>query len=326
MRIEYSLWMRAPIILVTLVLGTGVSGNAGRAHVSAGARGPQKPSGEPPLPSMQADQSAELEVLVVDPNHKPVADMKPEDFRLTQENQDLKIDSARLNASPRLNLAILFDFSGSRHGDPNLQQEFAETDDFLRRIWQAGDEATVAAFNDNLHTVISRTQNLDAAVQAVDSLSRLGPRGGTALYDTICSVATDRNPASDLRNVALIFSDFDDDSSHKTAEQGIECALRGKVSIYSFVILQKSLGGSERRHDLKIASDLSEKSGGVTFNAGSTVDFVESLSQLSQFLDYTYEITFTPRPAKSSREPVRVDLETTRPGVKLYFARSYYPQ
>jgi Ca-activated chloride channel homolog len=322
MRIEVS--ARTPMLIIFIACAqlASVSGGAGRARVSAIARAPQQPS----TPSPSKDQSAKLEVFVLDKDYQPVTDMKLEDFRLTQKKQDVKIDSAQFNGPGTLDFALLFDFSGSRKDDPRFREEFAEAGDFLRRIWHAGDVATVAAFTDLPLTVVYATSSLDAAVGGVNSLARLSPKGGTALYDAICSVAIDRNSASPSRRTVLIFSDFDDDSSRKTAQQGIECAWKGKVSIYSFVLLDKHSEERETKHDLKTAWDLSEQSGGVAFNATSASDFSESLSQLSQFLRSSYEITFTPPPAKPSKQPVPIDVKTTRPGVKLYFARNYYEQ
>jgi Ca-activated chloride channel family protein len=283
-------------------------------------------SGVPSLTSPSTDQSVKLEVLALDQNYQPVTDMKPEDFRLTQNKQDVKINSAQFKASGMLNFALVFDLSGSRRDDRRFREEFAETSDFLRRMWQAGDMATVVAFNDLPHTVISATQNLDAAVRGLDSLAHVAPRGSTALYDVICSVAMDQNSASPSRKVVLIFSDFDDDSSRNTAQQGIECAWKGKMSIYPFIIINEHSEQKETSHDLKTASAFSEQSGGVAFNTKSASELSESLSQLTQFLHSSYEITFTPPPAKPGENPVPIDVETTRPGVKLYSARRYYDQ
>ncbi len=326
MRIECSTRTPALVIFSAFALVTSVSGGAGRAHISALAHAPQQAGAPSPVPAPSTDQSAKLEVLVLDKDHQPVTDMKPEDFRLAQKNQDMKIDSAQFNASGPLNFALLFDFSGSRKDDPRFRQEFAEAGDFLRRIWQAGDVATVVAFNDLPHTVISPTQNLDAAVQGVDSLARLNPRGATALYDAICSSSPDRNSTSSARKVVLIFSDFDDDASRNTTKQGIECAWKGKIPIYSFVVLNEHSEQRETTHDLKTAADLSDQTGGVAFNPKSATEFSESLSLLSQFLRSSYEITFTAPPAKPTKHPVPIDVKTTRPGVKLYFARSYFEQ
>jgi Ca-activated chloride channel homolog len=319
MRIECSSLTPVHIIFVVFALVTSLSGGAGGAHVSAITGAPQQPN----APSPSTDQTAKFEVLVLDNDYQPVKDMKPEDFHLALKNQEVKIDSAQFNASGALNFALLFDFSGSRKDDLRFRKEFAEAGDFLRRIWQAGDVATVVAFNDLPHRAIYATQNLDAAVGGLDSLARLSPKGGTALYDAICSVAIDRNSMLPLRKAILIFSDFNDDSSRNTTQQGIECAWKGRVSIYSFFILDKNSDQRETKHGLKTAWDLSEQSGGVAFNAKSASDFSESLSQLSQFLRSSYEITFTPPLAKLGKDPVSIDVKTTRPGVKLYFARSY---
>jgi Mg-chelatase subunit ChlD len=231
-----------------------------------------------------------------------------------------------LNASGSLDFAFLFDFSGSRKNDPKFHDEFAEAGDFLRRIWQGGDVATIVAFNDGAHVVMPATPDVNRAIQVMNSLSGLSPNGGTALFDAICSAVIDPNSAPASRKVVLIFSDFDDDSSRNTEQQGIDCTSKGKVPIYSFVILNEHSEHREMRHDVKTAREFSENSGGVAFDTKSASELPDSLSQLSQFLRSSYEVSFNTSPAKAGKHPVPIDVETTRPGITLYFARHYYKQ
>lgn len=321
-------FIRAPVlvIFIAFVVVTSVFGGTGRAHSLDLAHAPQQAGASSPSPAPSTDRLAKLEVLALDKNYQPVTDMKPEDFRLTQDKQDVKIDSAQFKASGTLNFALLFDLSGSRKDDPRFHEEFIEAGGFLRGIWQAGDMATVVAFNNLPYAVVSSTQNLDTAVGGVDSLARLSPRGSTSLYDVICSVATDQSSAFPSRKVVLIFSDFDDDSSRQNLQQGVECVWKGKISIYSFVILNPHSDQRETRHDLKTAGEFSEQSGGVAFNTKSATELSGSLSKLSQFLRSSYEIAFTRPPVETSKHPVKIDVETSRPGVELYFPRRYLEQ
>ena len=326
MRIEHFIRRTLLNVLIPFALATGFSGATGKSNVSTLTPVSQQSGERSSLTDPSTGQLAKIQVLALDKNYQPVTDMKPEDFRLTQNKREVKVVSAQLNASGSLDFAFLFDLSGSRKNDPKFHDEFAEASDFLRRIWQSGDVATIAAFNDGAHVVMPATSDVNRAIRVMNSLSSLSPNGSTALYDAICSAVIDPNSASASRKVVLIFSDFDDDSSRNTERQGIDCTSKGQVPIYSFVILNEPLEHREMTHDVKTAREFSENSGGVAFDTKSASELPDSLSQLSQFLRSSYEVSFNTSPAKAGNHAVLIDVETTRPGITLYFARHYYEQ
>lgn len=285
--------------------------------------GAPTPAQAPQQAAAPPTQSARLEVLALDKKHQPVPDLKPEDFHLRLRKQEVKIDSAEFGTSGRLHFTLLFDFSGSSNQSSKFRSAFPAASDFLRRVWREGDSALVVAFNNRPYAVANPALHLDAALADVDSLARLVPKGPTALYDTICSVVADRNSALLAPRVLLVFSDFDDDASHRTEEEGLDCARRGRVQINTFVLVDLRPDNKRTaRHGQSVAADLSQQTGGVQSLPESASDLSNSLTELSGFVRSRYEITFREPPLSPASRPGAVDIQTSRRGVKLYFAKT----
>jgi Mg-chelatase subunit ChlD len=210
-------------IILLLVLSTSISPAS------------NNPGGSATSSSSSTQETYEIEVLAVDETLRPVTDLKPEDFQLTLNKADAKIEFSVFAPSEPLNFLMLFDFSRSRARDRDFKKELTPASDFLRKVWRPADSASIVAFSDLPRTLVASAKSLDSVTQAIEYLSRLNPNGSTSLYDAICSTSDDHHLALSGRNIFLVLSDFHDDSSRHTAEQGLDCVMDGvgRNAIYS---------------------------------------------------------------------------------------------
>jgi Ca-activated chloride channel family protein len=127
---------------------------------------------------------------------------------------------------------------------------------FLGKL-EARDQVTVLGFNDIIFTLARRSTDQAVRARAID---RLGPWGGTALYDVIVEafVTLGRQPG---RRSLVLFSDGDDKSSHATMETAIGRTEESDATIYAI-----GQGRALHSRDLqKLLQRLAELSGGRSF-------------------------------------------------------------
>jgi VWFA-related protein len=128
-----------------------------------------------------------------------IGDLKKEDFRITEDNQEQKIAFYSKEVALPITLALLLDTSGSEQFMLSAIQDAGSS--FLRRILRKGDEALVMSFDSDVDLLSDFTDDhaqLDRAVRRsrinIPSGGSIGgnpgPVGsrqitGTALYDAI---------------------------------------------------------------------------------------------------------------------------------------------
>lgn len=303
-------------IPLLLVLTQGVFSAGGQSNAPVASN----------LPS--AHESYEIEVLAVNEKLKPVTDMKPEDFQLSLDKSHAMVESAGSAATESLNFLLLFDFSRSRARDRDFKKELMAAGDFLRQVWRSGDTASIVAFADFPHTLIASTKSLDSVTQGIEYLTRLNPNGSTSLYDAICSVSGDHSLATTERNIFLIFSDFNDDSSRHTSEQGLDCVAdgMGRNAIYSLDFKGDESDERATRQGIRIATTFSAQTGGVGCAVDSASGLATCLSQVSASIRATYLIRFELPIAPKAKKLISIEIKSPRKGIKLYFPHQFKPK
>src|SRR2546425_11467908 len=104
---------------------------------------PQEPSQGPALRSTV--NLVNLFATVRDKNKRIVGDLKQEDFKITEDNQDQKISFFSKEVALPITLALLLDTSGSEQFMLSAIQDAGSS--FLHRILRKGDMALVMSFD-----------------------------------------------------------------------------------------------------------------------------------------------------------------------------------
>jgi len=208
--------------------------------------------------------------VVTDGDGRFVKGLKPDDFKVYDNNRPQKITSFE-SENISLEMVVALDVSSSMRAALPSVKESAKR--FLGGL-RPGDQVTLLGFNDNVFTLAQRSRDQSARVKAIDLMRAWG---GTALYDVVLNGLNllSRHPG---RRSLLLFSDGDDQSSHATLEAAIARAESSDATVY--VIGQ---GRAIRAFDLQsVLKKFASISGGRAF-------FTEDVSRLDRFFEEVLE-------------------------------------
>lgn len=149
-------------------------------------------------------------VSVIDSNGNPVAGLKAETFRISEENKAQTIDNVATAESVPLEIALLFDVSASTDAMFKFQQETAAK--FLQEVLRADDRAAVFTVGQK-GVMVQGRETAERAIAAIKSISPTKEQ--TAFYDSVRIAANylEKNTPDGRRKVILIISDGEDTNS-----------------------------------------------------------------------------------------------------------------
>jgi Ca-activated chloride channel family protein len=196
-------------------------------------------------------------VSVLDSAGQPVLGLKAENFRVLENNKAQEIAEVGDAEKVPLEIAILFDISGTTNPMFEFEQETAAK--FLRDVMRPEDRATVFTIGENAALVQAR----DTAEKSAISIKTIRPtKQYTAFYDTVRAAADylNNNTPKGRRKVVLIISDGEDTNSIRIAKaiQDGYTSLGKKIdqidrkSLYEFTVKKRDEANvSERSRVLK---------------------------------------------------------------------------
>ncbi len=183
--------------------------------LSAVAAFPQTPKSTPPI--KEEDQvikvSSRLVVVpvsVTDPNGEPVAGLKAENFRISEEGRPQAIEDVGSADSVPLEIVLLFDVSASTDAMFKFEQETAAK--FLQDVLRPEDRATVFTVGQKGSLV----QGRETAARSIIAVKSIVPtKEQTAFYDAVREAANylEKNAPEGRRKVMLVISDGEDTNS-----------------------------------------------------------------------------------------------------------------
>jgi Ca-activated chloride channel family protein len=150
-------------------------------------------------------------VSVTDGSGTPVKDLTADDFSLEEDGNPHSVARMDEPGGTPLELALLFDVSGSIYGRFNFERQAASR--FLREVLRPRDAVTIFAIGLRPRQVQERTTKIQSAL---DSLAGLEPtKEATAFFDSVASAThalrDTAKPGS--RRVAIVVSDGEDNYS-----------------------------------------------------------------------------------------------------------------
>jgi len=148
-------------------------------------------------------------VSVTDASGRGIADLRVENFRLSEDGKPVGI--SRLMDSSRLNIALLFDVSGSVNNNFEFEQNAAI--EFLKKIWKDGDAVTIISFDEQPEI---RLKNGDNLQEAMWTLRQIRPTGKTtSFFDALILAAqlVEQSASEETRQAIVVLSDGADNTS-----------------------------------------------------------------------------------------------------------------
>lgn len=179
----------------------------------------QKPT---PRPKTGDDEIIRVEsrlivvpVSVTDAEGQPVAGLKAENFRVSEDGKVQAIDQVSDAENTPLEIALLIDVSGSVN--PLFDFEIKAAAQFLESVMKPDDRATIFLIGDKPISNMVR----ENAVQAAARVRTIVPSGKfTAFYDTVSTAALylQKNAPLRSRRVIVALTDGEDNWSNLTRD------------------------------------------------------------------------------------------------------------
>jgi Ca-activated chloride channel family protein len=251
---------------------------------------PQQTAPESPLQSGYTIQrSVDLVVLhvsVTDEHGQFVPGLKPENFRVFEDDSEQKISVVREEDVP-VSMGLLIDNSGSM--DDKREKVNAAALAFVKTS-NPDDEAFVAHFNDKYDFDRDFTSDLGELNKALEHAE---PDGSTALYDaTIASLEHLKSGYRD-KKVLLIVSDGEDNSSHRNLASALQEAQKSSALIYAVGLLREEVPESAER-DRQALLALTRATGGTALFPEKLEDVEPACAQIAREIRHQYTLAYYP--------------------------------
>jgi VWFA-related protein len=291
---------------------------------------PQEPSQGPALKANV--NLVNLFATVRDKNKRIVPDLKQEDFKILEDNQEQKIAFFSKEVTLPITLGLLIDTSGSEQNRLGAEQEAASR--FLERVMKKGDEAMVISFDLDVDLLADFTDDRAQIERAINK-ARIGAvsggvitpgtipqgsnTGGTHFYDAVYLACNDKLATEAGRKALIIVTDAQDEGSRLRLEEAIESAQRTDTVVH--VLLVHDPGYSWRPD---VAKKLSDETGGRTIEVSSEKRLNEAFDQISEELRSQYTVGYYPTNTRKDGYFRKVKVETSNKDYKVLTRKGYY--
>lgn len=216
----------------------------------------QKPIATPPPVPVVDDDVITVEsrlvvvpVSVTDAAGQPVKNLSVKNFRVKENGRIQEVVEVSAAEKIPLEIAILFDVSGST--DPMFKFEQETAAQFLRNVMRPIDRATI--FTIGASPV--KVQDRNVAVQSIEAIMKIQPtKQYTAFYDTVSAAAgyLQQNASPKSRKVIVAITDGEDTNSEgvRRGFSQLYASLDKKMDSISTVRLREML--VEKRNEVRI--------------------------------------------------------------------------
>lgn len=227
-------------------------------------------------------------VTVTDEHGAPVANLKQDNFDLTEDGFPQKISVFDKESAVPLSIVLDIDTSLSTRKD--LPLELTSARRFAHAILRPVDALSLYEFSEVVDEVVPFTPDLKLIDRGIDHVHH---GAATALYDAIYlgSQALERRQG---RKVMVIITDGGDTASKIDYKEAVRAAQEAEAIVYSIIVVPieasagRDLGGE---HAL---IQISEDTGGKYFYATSVPQLDEVFRQISDELRTQYLLGYYP--------------------------------
>jgi VWFA-related protein len=299
---------------------------------------PQEPAQQP----AQQEQTIKTQVNLVnlfatvrDKKKQVMTNLKKEDFRIFENDQEQKVAFFSNEKTLPITLGLMIDTSRSEENRLPAEQEAATR--FLNQVLRKGDEAMVISFGADVDLLSDFTDDraqLDRAIRSARinapnvSLINPGPlppesrgRGlvGTAFYDAIWVACSEKLATEAGRKAMVIITDADDQGSKVSLQEAIEAAERTNAVVHILLVHDPGYGW---RPD--VAHKIADQTGGRVIEVSSEKHLQEAFDQIAEELRDQYTLGYYPTNAARDGTFRKIKVEATDKELKVLARRGYY--
>ncbi len=232
-------------------------------------------------PVFQAEVGVVRVEVLVTRGGEPVRGLGADDFELRDDGRPQRLEPILEERTP-LDAVLVLDVSASVLG-PKLESLQGAARAFLDGL-REGERAAVLAFHHEVQLLHPLDGNLAAARRA---LSRVSPRGSTALVDAVYAALRLGDPG-DRRTAVVVFSDGIDNLSWLSPQDVVEAASRSNAIVYGVTVR----GKGERKE--RFLGDVAKATGGRTFEASSERDLGARFLDVLEDIRARYVLSYVP--------------------------------
>src|SRR5687768_7284772 len=172
-----------------------------------------------------------VNATVTDQSGRFVSGLSKDDFRVFEDEQSQTVTHFSAERVP-VSLGIVLDTSGSMDGEKMYAAKQA-LERFLSQLLDAEDEVFLYRFDTTPELVEGWTRDKR---RVSDSLGRIQPRGGTALYDAVADAVHLAQQGRNKKKAVVIISDGNDTSSRTDVFAVKQLIRETEVLVYAIGI------------------------------------------------------------------------------------------
>jgi VWFA-related protein len=299
-----------------------------------------QPSGQPSNqqnpPQAQGPLQVQTNVVNVfatvrNKHHGVVTDLTKDDFRVTEDGVEQKVEFFQKQVNMPIRLGMLINTSASM--DRMIDAEPDATSRFLRDVMRPKDEAMVITFDFDVDLVADLTQDTSVLASAIHK-PRVKPVGGgcmvfpggnnsgcAVLYDAIYLTCHEELATEAGRKGVIILTDAEDTGSKMRLLDALRAAQRADVVIHVILISDRmATFGTEPGALQRNAED----TGGRVIDVHNEKSLEKAFDELSEELRSQYVLAYYPTNVKRDGVFRKVQVTVARPDVKVLARKGYY--
>jgi VWFA-related protein len=289
---------------------------------------PQEPSQQGPTIKTEVNL-VNLFVTVRDKKKHVITNLKKEDFRIFENEQEQKVAFFSAETTLPITLGLLIDTSGSEQNRLPAEQEAASR--FLHQVLRKGDEAMVISFDLDVDLLSDFTEDHGQLNRAIHhaQVNAAGPMvtpgtlpsgpNGTHFYDAVWVACGEKLATEAGRKALVIITDAEDFGSKVRLEEAIEVAERTNTVVHVLLVHDPGYGW---RPD--VAHKMAEQTGGRVIEVSSEKHLQEAFDQISEELRQQYTLGYYPTNSARDGTFRKIKVETTDKELKVLARKGYY--
>jgi Ca-activated chloride channel family protein len=263
-------------------------------------------------------------VSVTDAAGKPVLELKEDDFQIAEDGNIETIAKMAEPGQSSLQIALLFDVSGSVHHRFEFEKQAAIH--FLQKVWKPGDGVTIIPFNEKQIVSLRNSESLEEAFQV---LGQLQPgTGATAFYDTVVMSARLLRASAlpEIRQAEIVLSDGEDTRSNSTIADALQAIQHSNSVFYSI----NPGGNSIRLNRISLKGQqnlvsLAKETGGTAYIADKISDLDEIFGRIATELRAQYLLSYYSSNPGINGEFRRIEVTLPgKPDLRIHARYGYY--
>lgn len=263
-------------------------------------------------------------VSVTDAAGHAIRNLEIGNFSIEEDGNPVTISKLAEASQSPLQLALVFDLSGSVNSSFDFEQQAAIH--FLERAWKPGDRVSIVVFSDQPEIRLQYSQSLP---EALKELLQLQPtKSATAFFDSVVLSAHTlyQTATPETRQATIVLSDGADNRSDCSIVDALREVQRSDTIFYSI----NPSGASVRLNEINLKgqqnlASLAAETGGTAFVPDKTVDLDDVFSRIAVELRTQYLLGYYSSNSHPDGKFRRINVSVPgRPDLRIRARQGYY--